>query len=209
MKLKLFFLSLFFACFCIVTYSQTLPTNFSNLTSESVTDAQLSNIVKQMTSAGYRPEQFFELAVTRGMNTTEAKTVQDRITKLTNSLNSGSNANTLGLDRDTSAIRNVNGGIDTASVNRIRKQDSTKKEELQVYGADIFNNSNLTFEPNLRIATPVNYVIGPDDEIVVIISGYQEYNNRFKVNPEGFITIPNVGVVYVAGLTFEEASKRN
>ncbi len=158
-----------------------------------------------MTAAGYQPEQFFEVAVARGMNVTEAKTVQDRITKLassslTNNLNNAQFNNA----PDTGAARKLNG--DTSQT-QPQKQTLTTTQS-QLYGADIFNNSNLSFEPNLRIATPRNYIIGPDDELVIIISGYQEYNNRFKVNPEGFISIPNVGVVYVAGLTFEEASKR-
>ena len=157
-----------------------------------------------MTAAGYQPGQFFELAVARGMNATEAKTVQDRVNKLTAASLSYSITNPrLNNNTDTSFTRDIN-GADTSNLPKLQKKDST----LQVYGADIFANSNLTFEPNLRIATPVNYIIGPDDEIVVVISGYQEFNNRFKVNPEGFITIPNAGVVYVAGLTFEEASKR-
>ena len=210
MKIKLLFLFVFAACFCFITYSQTLPSqslpaDFSNLTSASITDAQLTSLIKQMTAAGYQPQQFFEVAVARGMNATEAKTVQDRINKLasstlTNNLNNSSQNNTT----DTGAIRKLNG--DTSQTQQ--QQAKLTSLQSQLYGADIFANSNLTFEPNLRIATPRNYIIGPDDEIVVNISGYQEYNNRFKVNPEGFISIPNVGVVYVAGLTFEEASKR-
>ncbi len=95
-----------------------------------------------------------------------------------------------------------------AEILRICQPQVPTLNATPIVRCDIFSNNNLTFEPNLRIATPLNYIIGPDDEIVVIISGYQEYNSRFKVNPEGFITIPNVGVIYVAGLTFEEASKR-
>ena len=157
-----------------------------------------------MTTAGYKPEQFFELAIARGMNATEAKTVQDRITKLQSGIAlSGTNNNTQPNDTTVPPSRVLNG--DTTTTQPLQPKTPATP---QIYGADIFNNSNLTFEPNLRIATPVNYIIGPDDEIVVNISGYQEYNNRFKVTPEGFITIPNVGVVYVAGLTFEAASQR-
>ncbi len=205
MKIKLVFLFLFLTCFCFITYSQNLPANFSNLTSASINDTQLSTLMQRMSAAGYKPEQFFELAVARGMNTTEARTVQDRINKLISPLSSGgfNGSNRYDSTGGNEAIRMLNG--DTSFLLPRNRDTATGP---QLYGADIFSNSNLTFEPNLRIATPVNYIIGPDDEIVVIISGYQEYNNRFKVNPEGFITIPNVGVVYVAGLTFEQASQR-
>ena len=207
MKIKLGFLFLFLTCFCFLTYSQNLPANFSNLTSASINDAQLSALLQRMSAAGYKPEQFFELAVARGMNATEARTVQDRINKMVSPLSSGgfNGSNRYDSTGSNDAIRMLNG--DTALLLQPRSRD-TISTQPRLFGADIFSNNNLTFEPNLRIATPVNYIIGPDDEIVVIISGYQEYNNRFKVNPEGFITIPNVGVVYVAGLTFEQASQR-
>ncbi|MDQ2752939.1 MAG: hypothetical protein M3R72_07945, partial [Bacteroidota bacterium] len=140
-----------------------MPANFSNLTSASITDVQLNSLIKQMNAAGYKPEQFFEVAVARGMNAGEAKTVQDRINKLassslTNNLNNSATSN----ETDTGAIRKLNS--DTSKTEP--KQRKLSSLESQLYGADIFNNSNLTFEPNLRIATPRNYIIGPDDEIV-------------------------------------------
>jgi protein involved in polysaccharide export with SLBB domain len=209
---------LFFSCFYTV-YSQNLPANFSNIKASAITDNQLSQIIQQMTTAGYKPGQFFELAVARGMNPSEATLVQERINKRLNQLspNNSNNSNNdsafnLGSRSYQNDTYNSNDTLGLDSTGRRIRRDTTgaKRDstELQVFGSEIFNNSNLTFEPNLRIATPLNYVIGPDDEIVIIISGYQEYSNRFKVNPEGFISIPNVGVVYVAGLTFEEATRR-
>ncbi len=194
---KIIFLALLVLACSYSVYSQTLPANFSNIRSAAISDAQLNQIVQQMGASGYKPGQFFELAVARGMNPAEATLVQDRINKKTNPLTSADNDSTVNT---TDSLQRKTSG-DTSNI-------KANPNPLQLYGAEIFSNGNLTFEPNLRIATPVNYIIGPDDEIVVIISGYQEYNNRFKVNPEGFISIPNVGVVYVAGLTFEEASRR-
>ena len=214
---KLVFLGLLLlACFYTV-YAQTLPANFSNIKSSSISDYQLNQIIQQMTSAGYQPGQFFELAVARGMNPSEATLVQERINKKSTSLNNGNDSTTSNYYNDTKnnyngRNYNSNDTLTADSTKRKSPKDSSNTNanpnQLQMYGSEIFSNSNLTFEPNLRIATPLNYIIGPDDEIAVTISGYQEYSNRFRVNPEGFISIPNVGVVYVAGLTFEEASKR-
>ena len=204
---KIIFLGLLLLSCFYTLYAQTLPANFSNIKSAAITDNQLTQIIQQMTAAGYKPGQFFELAVARGMNPSEATLVQERINKKTNPLNGNGNNDSTGNNFNYS-------NNDTLSLDssRYRTGDTSNVKAnpnpLQLYGAEIFSNSNLTFEPNLRIATPLNYIIGPDDEIVIIISGYQEYSNRFKVNPEGFISIPNVGVVYVAGLTFEEASQR-
>src|SRR4051812_48831840 len=217
---KLAFLGLLLLTCFYTVYAQTLPANFSNIKSSSITDNQLNQIIQQMTAAGYQPGQFFELAVARGMNPSEATLVQERINKKSSPLNNGNDSTTSnssnyynGTNNNyTGRNYNNNDTLTADSTKRKALRDSANANantnQLQMYGAEIFSNSNLTFEPNLRIATPVNYIIGPDDEIAITISGYQEYNNRFRVNPEGFISIPNVGVVYVAGLTFEEASKR-
>jgi protein involved in polysaccharide export with SLBB domain len=81
-------------------------------------------------------------------------------------------------------------------------------ERLQVFGSSFFNTPSLSFEPNLRIATPTNYVLGPDDELILSVSGYQEANIRVQVQPEGIINIPQAGVVLVSGLTIEDATVR-
>jgi protein involved in polysaccharide export with SLBB domain len=78
----------------------------------------------------------------------------------------------------------------------------------QVFGSEIFSNNNLTFEPNLRMATPKNYTLGPDDELVLDVFGYQELNVKMQVSTEGSINIPNIGIVPVIGLSIEQATKR-
>lgn len=77
----------------------------------------------------------------------------------------------------------------------------------QVFGSYLFNTQNLTFEPQLNIATPANYVLGTSDEVVVDVSGLYEANYKLKVSPEGTIRIPNVGPVRVAGKTIQDATK--
>lgn len=77
----------------------------------------------------------------------------------------------------------------------------------KVFGEDLFHNPNLTFEPNLRIPTPENYQIGPDDEIIISIYGYSQQTYDLKVSGEGSINIPGFGIVYLNGLTIAEAQK--
>jgi len=75
----------------------------------------------------------------------------------------------------------------------------------KVFGSELFNNPRLSFEPNLRMATPLNYQIGPDDELIIVIFGFSEQSYKIKVSPEGHVRIPNLGPVQVAGLTVEQA----
>lgn len=87
---------------------------------------------------------------------------------------------------------------DTAVIN-LRKK---------IFGFSIFNNKAGVFEPNLKIATPQNYVVGPDDEIIVDINGYSEEHYNLTVNPDGYVKINKIGNVYVSGLTIEEVRAR-
>ncbi|TBH73769.1 SLBB domain-containing protein [Aquirufa nivalisilvae] len=78
----------------------------------------------------------------------------------------------------------------------------------RIFGYSIFNNKTGTFEPNLKIATPKSYVLGPDDELIIDINGYSEDHYNLTVSPDGYVKINRVGNVYVAGLTIEEAKSR-
>ncbi|MCE6990948.1 SLBB domain-containing protein [Dyadobacter sp. CY323] len=76
------------------------------------------------------------------------------------------------------------------------------------FGAAFFARSSNTFEPNLRIATPRNYILGPEDEIIVDIYGNAVDNFRMRVSPEGTVKMLNLAPVYVNGLTIEQANER-
>jgi len=85
------------------------------------------------------------------------------------------------------------------------KKDTTARA---IFGASFFENASMTFEPNLRIATPRNYIIGPEDELTVDIYGNSVDNFRLKVSPEGTVKMLNLAPVQVNGLTIEQASER-
>src|SRR3954451_2442086 len=78
----------------------------------------------------------------------------------------------------------------------------------KIFGSELFNNASLTFEPNLQIATPVNYIVGPNDELNISVYGLQEVSNTINVTPDGTVAIPDVGQIKVAGLTIEDARQR-
>jgi protein involved in polysaccharide export with SLBB domain len=77
---------------------------------------------------------------------------------------------------------------------------------LSVYGTDFFNQSAIKFEPNFSVATPKGYVLGPGDEVIVLLTGLNESSVRSKVTPEGNLQIPYAGIVYVNGFTIEQAT---
>ena len=93
---------------------------------------------------------------------------------------------------------------DTLDMERMRMEQNRKR----VFGRDIFNNHNLTFEPNVNIATPQNYVLGPGDAVNVDVWGASHNSFQSTVSPDGTIHIEGFGPVSVSGLTVEQANAR-
>ena len=78
----------------------------------------------------------------------------------------------------------------------------------KVFGRDIFNNKDLTFEPNMNIATPQNYRLGPGDAVIIDIYGASQKTVQSTVSPDGEVTIEGFGPVQVSGLTVAQANAR-
>ena len=78
----------------------------------------------------------------------------------------------------------------------------------RVFGRDIFNNKSLTFEPQMNIATPQNYVLGPGDQLVIDVYGDTQKSEQLTVSPDGDVTVPEYGPIHVAGLSVASAQKR-
>lgn len=78
----------------------------------------------------------------------------------------------------------------------------------RVFGRDIFNNRALTFEPQMNIATPQNYVLGPGDQLIIDVYGDTQKSEQLTVSPEGDVTVPEYGPIHVAGLSVASAQKR-
>ena len=78
----------------------------------------------------------------------------------------------------------------------------------RIFGQDIFSRGQMSFEPNLNIATPDNYVLGPGDEVIVDVWGDAQTSAAYTISPEGKIFVPKVGPITLSGLTISEATRR-
>ena len=100
-------------------------------------------------------------------------------------------------------------GKDSISPEEQRKRNLPENDLKEtVFGREIFSNKNLSFEPDLNIPTPKNYILSAGDELLINVWGDSELNLKLKVSPEGTILIPNLGPVSVSGLTIETAENR-
>lgn len=97
--------------------------------------------------------------------------------------------------------------VDSATMIK-QLQDQLTSNNRKVFGRDIFNNKNLTFEPNMNIATPQNYRLGPGDAVIVDIYGASQKTIQSEVSPDGEINIEGYGPVQVSGLTVAQANAR-
>ena len=88
------------------------------------------------------------------------------------------------------------------------KDKHKKPEGKKVFGRDIFNNKELSFEPNMNIATPQNYRLGPGDAVYIDIYGASQKTIESTVSPDGTVTIDGFGPVSVSGLTVAQANSR-
>ena len=86
--------------------------------------------------------------------------------------------------------------------------DEKSKMKKRVFGRDIFNNKELSFEPNMNIATPQRYVLGPGDNVIIDVYGASQKTFNAVVSPDGEVTIEDFGPIKVSGLTVEQANAK-
>ena len=87
-------------------------------------------------------------------------------------------------------------------------KESDTNRGKKVFGRDVFNNKLLSFEPNMNIATPSNYVLGPGDVIVINIYGGSQSENEYTISNEGTVTVPGYGPISISGLTVAAANAK-
>lgn len=87
-------------------------------------------------------------------------------------------------------------------------EQDLKSKGKKVFGRDIFNSKNLSFEPQMNIATPQNYVLGPGDQLIIDIYGASQESSSLTVSPDGDVTVPDFGPIHVSGLSVASAQKR-
>lgn len=213
MKVFLFTIRVFLLIVCISFVSKVAAQSgslqelinsrdLSNFKVEMLKDEDIIKYKTYLQNAGITESQAEQMALQRGLPSSEILKLKARVASL--------QSKTTSITKPTTKGRTSTKDIDSLYTNKSieTKNENEIKPEDQIFGTDLFNNNDLRFEPDLRIATPKNYIIGPDDEIAIDVYGYQETNPRLTVSPEGFINIPNVGFVSVNGLSVEAATKR-
>jgi protein involved in polysaccharide export with SLBB domain len=189
--------------------AQVNPQNLSNVRVDELSDDQIRAFTKQAESNGMGDGQLEQIAQARGMRPEEIKKLRERVEKLKKE----DTKQSAQADPNKSSPSGRQLNYETDSLSKQKNPETEAEKALlelrsKIFGADLFKNSNLSFEPNLNMATPKNYVIGPNDEILIDLYGNSEVSYNLKVSPEGTINVQYVGVIPVSGLTIEAATSR-
>lgn len=181
--------------------------NFSTINVDNLSDAQIRQFMLQAQQSGMTDDQIAQLALSKGMNPVQLQKLKARIAQL--SVSDSTRLQSITGITDTTQ-GTFTGGLKTpgASDTILNMENALNALRPKIFGEELFNNPNMTFEPNLNIPTPPNYQLGPNDQLVIDIYGYSQADYHLTVSNEGSINIPYIGLVYVNGLTMEEASRR-
>ncbi|MDB5010249.1 MAG: capsule biosynthesis protein, partial [Mucilaginibacter sp.] len=203
-KISLILLLLIFIGCAIVRQAsaQTSLQNISSVNVDNLSDQQIIQLLQQAQSAGLSDVQVLQQAQARGMSNTQIQKLQSRIKDIRSKQPGSTNKST---DSIVMTGRQPTYRIDTLDTTAVRK-DLFGGLKPKIFGADIFRNKNNSFQPNLKIATPVNYIIGPDDQLNIDVYGTSIVNWKLNVSPEGNINIPGIGILNVGGKTIENAT---
>ena len=214
---------------CILFFMMLLSVQM--VVAQVMTDQQIIQFAKDEAKAGTSQSQIVTKLMQRGVKIDQIRRLRQQYDKqisssgLTqradNAVNAAAtrmrtnNAGTTTQDLSTAKV-GTTGSIETDASddvnlveNDVQANSSVSKGTgKKVFGRDIFNNRALTFEPQMNIATPQNYVLGPGDQVVVDIYGASQKTLSLTISPEGTITVPDYGPISVSGLSVAGAQAK-
>ena len=171
--------------------------NLNNSRINQFSDQQVMQLWQQAAESGLSETDAMKLLVKKGLKPSEVSQFKKRLVGLQTTKKSQFSKSS--LIQDTSGfMRDSTWVLEVPELKKISNR----------YGYDFFSSPNISFEPNLRIATPKTYVLGPDDQLNITLTGLNETEVLARVNPDGNINIPYVGLVAINGLTIEHARER-
>ena len=175
--------------------------DLSKIRVDQLSDAQIGQYLERAEAQGVTDQQIESQAIIRGMPSSEVSKLMTRIRRVRQT-----------GGRTSESSNNRRGGMmagqDTSQYSqRDIELDMISEEERKIFGFELFNTEELSFEPSMNLATPQNYQVGPGDELSVNIWGASRQSYPLEVNRDGTVTLDNLGPVYVNGFTLDEAEK--
>lgn len=175
-----------------------------------MSDAEIIDYVKTEYSKGTSQEQIASNLIKKGVSKSQLERIKTQ--QNTNKKNTTSSLlkDTISAKYTSNPLRK-NVDSNTLNIQDIQIEDilgleKSEKETPKIFGHNIFNNTNLTFDPVLNIPTPANYRLGPGDEVVIDVWGASQTSINEVISPEGSIKVDYLGPIYLNGMTVNEAN---
>ena len=201
---------------------------------QGMSDAQVMRYIQRESKAGTSQSQIAVKLMQRGVDMKQLQRVRQQASAA-QGVSTSASGTSAGSVSGNSRLRRSNGSVmvdaqgnalysqtngfamgaageieDIASRPNVYLPDSmsTMVNGKHVFGRDIFNKRMLTFEPNMNIATPANYVVGAGDRVIIDIYGASQKSEQYEVSPDGTITVDGFGPIYIGGLTVSAANAK-
>ena len=201
------------------------------LAQSTMSDSQVMNFIQRETKAGTSRSQIVTKLVQRGVSINQIRRIRNQYEKQLRSrglsgaadeaveeVGSRMRANNSDISEEitsgksgTSSELNNDADLQYALLAEDMEKTTDVEEtetDKKIFGHDIFNNKLLSFEPNMNIATPQDYVLGPGDLLVIDVYGASQKSFKLTVSPEGTVTVPDYGPIAVSGMTVAAANSR-
>ncbi|ASU33662.1 hypothetical protein MuYL_1766 [Mucilaginibacter xinganensis] len=207
MRIKYLLYILFFALTVFSKQAMAQEVSLSNIQNVKVaalSDEQITQAWKKLQDSGIPEQDAYKLLIQKGMPADEVEAFKNRVTLLGLNKKTGSKTTQSSEKKKIDYSRDINDTV--IAPKSVKPEQPVAVKTLSVYGSEFFNQTAIKFEPNFSVATPKGYVLGPGDEVIVLLTGLNESSVRSKVSPEGNLQIPYAGIVYVNGFTIEQAT---
>ena len=176
-------------------YSQ-VP-NPSNIDVKSMSDSQIKKVKQNIEKRGLSQQQAIDLARQQGATESQIQEMIRRFQQLE-----------VDATDSISSQYQSNSGSEQLKLNDLSYRRAPIDTSNHIFGSSLFNSENLTFEPSVTVQTPKNYIIGIGDQLNINVWGGSQDTYQVTVNNDGQIMINDLGPIYIAGMTYDEATRK-
>lgn len=194
-KLSLLSVSLLLMCVLLSAGAQAqLPSDLSRVKSSQITDAQLMQFIQQAEAGGADEADLMQDFQKRGLPEAELQALSARVKAL---MGASGTKQAAAQDAAPTGSKRIYKGTAT----EFKRPETPSR----VFGSELFSGADPLFVPNLKLATPKGYVVGPEDELQLDVYGNNISSQKLTVSPDGFVNVKYAGLVNVNGLSIEQA----
>lgn len=213
-----------------IVFSMMLTLMSVGAFAQGMSDSQVADFIAREARSGSSQAQIVTKLMQKGVQIDQIRRVRNQYDKQRSE--SGMEANAAGSTGGSDRMRQNYTGSTTQELNTAKvgttgeiyanasDEQAQVEHDVQatsgaseatgkrIFGHDIFRRGGISFEPNMNIATPQNYVLGPGDQVIVDIYGASQKTLQLTVSPEGEITVPGYGPIYVQGMSVASAQAK-